>query len=68
MDSYIYIRMSGGEGKKLKGGENMKKTERIAFVITEEKKKEVEKLAEEKGLSVAGLMNLAISELLKNNK
>ena len=46
----------------------MKKTERLTFVVTEEKRKEIEKLAEEKGLSMSGLINLALAELMKISK
>ena len=46
----------------------MKKSARLVVVVTEEKRKEVEKLAEEKGLSMSSLLNLAIAELVKKNK
>lgn len=42
-----------------------KKTERITFLVTEEKKKEIEKVAEEKGLTVSGLVMVAVSEYIK---
>ena len=45
----------------------MKKSERITFVVTENKKKEIENLAAEKGLSMSGLINLAISEFKRRN-
>lgn len=47
----------------------MKKTERLTFLVTGEKKQEIERLAQEKGLSMSGLINLALAELIKiNNK
>ena len=51
--------------KNLIGGDIMKKTERLTFLVTGEKKQEIERLAQEKGLSMSGLINLALAELIK---
>lgn len=42
-----------------------KKSELIAFKATKERKEEIEKFADSLGLTVSGLVNLAISEYMK---
>lgn len=46
----------------------VKKTERITFLVSEEKKEEIEKIAENLNISRSGVVKMALSDFLKKQK
>lgn len=46
----------------------MSKTERITFLVSKERKEELLKIAENKGVNLSSLLNIMVSNLIEENK